>query len=144
MTIANLVKSESSTKVSFSSQAQQQTKLSEVVLNKYQQLRSNVDQNEVDSYIKDLYATPRQSHELVSIEHYPDVFNAYTGEKVTSESTAMFAEWDQSILAMTTQIYNEEKAKGTSSSDIYLKIQTHMSQQPDYFLNKINWPNQEA
>ncbi|GKW13655.1 hypothetical protein PEC301899_39370 [Pectobacterium carotovorum subsp. carotovorum] len=135
--------SKSSTKVSLSSQAQQQATLPDSVVNKYQELRSRVDQNEVDSYIRDLYATPRHSGELVSIEHYPDVFNSYTGEQVTPESAAKFSEWDQAVLAETTRIYNNERAKGSLSSDIYLKIQTHISQQPEHFLRKINWPNQE-
>ncbi|MEL0579008.1 hypothetical protein [Pectobacterium punjabense] len=100
-------------------------------------------QNEADSYIKDLYATPRHSGELVSIEHYPDVFNSYIGERVTPESAAKFAEWDQAVLAETTRIYHSERAKNSSSSDIYFKIQMHISQQPEHFLRKINWPNQE-
>ncbi|WP_437215567.1 hypothetical protein [Pectobacterium sp. LFLA-215] len=136
--------STSSTKVSLSSQAQQQSTLPDSVFSKYQELRSRTDQNEVDSYIKDAYATPRHSGELVSIEHYPDVFNSYTGERVTPESAEKFSEWDQSVLADTTRIYYDERAKGTSSSDIYLKIQVHMSQQPQYFLRRINWPNLEG
>ncbi|MCH5050183.1 hypothetical protein [Pectobacterium aquaticum] len=130
-----------STKVSLSSQAQQQATLPDSIFSKYQELRSRTDQNEVDSYIKEAYATPRHSGELISLEHYPDIVNSYTGEKVTPESAAKFAEWDQAVLAETTRIYHDERAKGSSSSDIYLKIQTHMSQQPEHFLRKINWPN---
>jgi hypothetical protein len=62
-----------------------------------------------------------------------------TGEPVTPESEARFNEYARSYKAASLALYNEERAKGTSSADIFDKLIALGDAQPSEFRAMMNW-----
>jgi hypothetical protein len=62
-----------------------------------------------------------------------------TGEPVTAESEARFNEFARHYKAASLALYNEERAKGTSSADIFDKLIALGDAQPAEFRAMMNW-----
>jgi hypothetical protein len=62
-----------------------------------------------------------------------------TGEPVTPESEARFNEYAHSYKAASLALYSEERAKGTSSADIFDKLIALGDSQPAEFRAMMNW-----
>ena len=64
---------------------------------------------------------------------------AATGEPVTAESEARFKEYAQQLRAASLALYNEERAKGTSSADIFDKLVALGDAQSADFRAMMGW-----
>lgn len=62
------------------------------------------------------------------------------GEPVTAASQAYQQQQVNSYKNAATQLYNEEKAKGTPAGDIWIKIMDLQEQQPARFRAMMGWP----
>ena len=67
-----------------------------------------------------------------------------TGEPVTPESEARFNEYASSFKAASLALYNEERAKGTSSADIFDKLIALGDAQPAEFRAMMDWDLRSA
>ncbi|MDQ6992752.1 MAG: hypothetical protein Q9M31_04700 [Mariprofundus sp.] len=77
---------------------------------------------------------------LVDYSHgVNDVRYTMTGEAVTPESTAWFNQISDRVQTEKFTLYESEKAKGTSAADILDKIISFMDQQPEKYLQLVNW-----
>lgn len=64
---------------------------------------------------------------------------AATGEPVTAESEARFKEYAHEFKRASLALYNEERAKGTSSADIFDKLIALGDAQPADFRAMMDW-----
>jgi len=64
---------------------------------------------------------------------------AATGEPVTAESEARFEQYASDFQAASLALYNEERAKGTSSADIFDKLIALGDAQPADFRAMMDW-----
>lgn len=69
---------------------------------------------------------------------------AATGEPVTAESEARFNEYAREYKAASLALYNEERAKGTSSADIFDKLIALGDAQPANFRAMMDWELRSA
>jgi len=69
---------------------------------------------------------------------------AATGEPVTPESEARFNEHARAYEAASLALYNQERAKGTSSADIFDKLIALGDAQPAEFRAMMNWELRNA
>jgi hypothetical protein len=69
---------------------------------------------------------------------------AATGEPVTPESEARFKEYAQQFQAASLKLYSEERAKGTSSADIFDKLIALGDAQPADFRAMMDWEGRSA
>ena len=67
-----------------------------------------------------------------------------TGEPVTPESEARFNAYARAYKAASLALYNEERAKGTSSADIFDKLIALGDAQPAEFRAMMNWELRNA
>jgi hypothetical protein len=64
---------------------------------------------------------------------------AATGEPVTAESEARFKQYASDFQAASRALYNEERARGTSSADIFDKLIALADTQPADFRAMMDW-----
>jgi hypothetical protein len=69
---------------------------------------------------------------------------AATGEPVTAESEARFKQYASDFQAASRALYNEERAKGTSSADIFAKLIALGDAQPADFRAMMDWEARTA
>lgn len=106
-------------------------------------LRAKPDQAEAMSVVEQMATVPGGA--LITVP--PDsigtqgTYYTATGQPVTPQSEGRFASISQSIVGQTTAIYQSEKAKGTSASDIFEKIHHFMASQPSDYLQATGWYN---
>lgn len=66
-------------------------------------------------------------------------YYSVTGEEVTAESQAKYDKISERLLGEKLALYDAEKEKGTPEADIVDKIIALMDQQPQDFLELLNW-----